>query len=250
MNNVLIIGYGVVGHNLHKELQKLNIDIYDKYKTENNTKRDIKYDFCFVCVDTPYISKDNTCDLSTVEEVIQENDCEIYIIKSTVLPGTTEYLSNKYNKRIVFSPEYYGGTQHCNNFTFNFTILGGKKEDCLAVQQMLQNAYDATHIFRITNSRTAELTKYMENSWLATKVSFCNQFYEIAKKNDIDYEELRELFILDPRVNPSHTFVYNDHPYWSSHCLNKDVPAIAETQDAELLKAIIEFNEKQKNKRS
>ena len=66
----------------------------------------------------------------------------------------------------------------------------------------------------------------------------------IAQKNNVDYEELRELFMLDPRVNPSHTFVYRDKDYWSSHCLNKDVPAIAETQDAELLKAVINFNEK------
>ena len=86
----------------------------------------------------------------------------------------------------------------------------------------------------------------MENCWLATKVSFCNQFYEIANKNGIDYEELRELFILDPRVNPSHTFAYRDHPYWNSHCLNKDVPALAQWADAELIKAVIKFNEKQK----
>jgi hypothetical protein len=44
-------------------------------------------------------------------------------------------------------------------------------------------------------------------------------------------------------VNPSHTFVYNDHPYWKSHCLDKDVRAAAETYDAPLLKDIIRFNE-------
>ena len=77
------------------------------------------------------------------------------------------------------------------------------------------------------------------------KVSFCNQFANIAKSNYIDYEDLRELFILDPRVNPSHTFVYSDQPYWDSHCLNKDVRAIAEITDAELLKDVIKFNESQ-----
>ena len=61
---------------------------------------------------------------------------------------------------------------------------------------------------------------------------------------EISYEELRELFILDPRVNPSHTFIYDEHPYWESHCLDKDVPAIANFADAELLKEIIKFNEK------
>ena len=249
MNKILIIGYGVVGHNLYNELKSLQPDIYDKYKTENNTKKggNFCYDAAFICVDTPYL-KNNPCDISQIENALQENNAEIYIIKSTVLPGITEDLKKKYGKRIIFSPEYYGGTQHCNNFDFNFTILGGDKKDCLEIQQMLQYCYDARHTFHIVDSKTAELVKYMENSYLGMKVAFCNQFYDIANKIGVNYEELRELFILDPRVNPSHTFVYKDHPYFSSHCLNKDIPAIAEFADAELLKDILKFNEKRKNK--
>lgn len=86
----------------------------------------------------------------------------------------------------------------------------------------------------------------MENSFLATKVSFCIQFFDIAQKIGVNYEELRELFILDPRVNPSHTFVYKGTPFWDSHCLNKDVPTIANLYDADLLKSVIDFNEKHK----
>lgn len=249
MKNVLIVGYGIVGHNLHNELSKLNIDIYDKYKKECNTKRDkIKYDFCFICVDTPYIDETNPCDISQVENALQENDAKIYIIKSTILPQTTNYLTNVYGKRIVFSPEYYGGTQHCNNYNFDFTILGGKKEDCFEVQQLLQEVYDGRHTFRIVDSITAELCKYMENSFLATKVAFCIQFYEMAKTLGISYEELRECFILDPRINPSHTFVYKDHPYYKSHCLDKDVPAIADYLKSDLLHSVIDYNNKQKDK--
>ena len=55
------------------------------------------------------------------------------------------------------------------------------------------------------------------------------------------------MFTLDPRVGASHTFVYRDHPYWDSHCLNKDVPAIANAYGAELLLGMIEFNEKRKH---
>lgn len=243
----LIVGYGVVGHNLHKDLAKLEPDVYDKYKTESNTKDpNIKYDIAFICTDTPYNEK-GVCDLSQVEAAIQETNADIYVIKSTVLPKTTKRFAEKYGKKIIFSPEYYGGTQHCNNFVFDFTILGGEKEWCRKVVQALQNVYDARHRFYMTDSTTAELTKYMENSFLATKVSFCHQFYDIANNLGVSYEELRELFVLDPRVNPSHTFVYDDHPYWSSHCLNKDVPAIAYTQDAELLLAVLKFNQKRKS---
>ena len=263
---VLIIGYGTVGQNLARELSALKPDVYDKYTRLDNRQKILvdnpdapkdnhggvkmefkyqKYDLAFICVDTP-LNEDCGLDTTEVVNAIKENDAEIYVIKSTVPVETTSFMKIHSGKRIVFSPEYYGGTQHCNNFEFNFTILGGAKEDCLAVQQILQECYDARHIFRITDSNTAELVKFMENSWIATKVSFCNQFYEIAYTYNVDYEELRELFILDPRVNPAHTFVYKDHPYWDSHCLNKDVPCIAQNSTAELLRHVIAYNNTQK----
>lgn len=254
MKNVLIIGYGVVGHNLHKELEKLCPDIYDKFKIEYNTKKNIKYDFAFICVDTPYINKENGCDLSQVLEALEENDADIYIIKSTILPGSTEKLTQLSKKKIVFSPEFYGGTQHCNNFNFDFTILGGDKDDCCKVQQLLQEIYDARHTFRIVETQTAEFTKYMENSYLKFIVLFCIQFNEAIKKfnnlygTNIKYEDVRECWRLDPRTPESHTMVYDEHPFVDTHCLNKDPLAIAEFLDLDLLKAVEAFNNKQKEK--
>lgn len=243
--SVLIIGYGIVGRNLEKELKILNPDIYDINLIMFNTKKDIKYDFAFICVDTPLMN-DYSLDIAQVKNAINDNNADIYIIKSTCPLGTVDKLKEETGKRIIFSPEYYGGTQHCNNFTFDFTILGGDKKDCVEVIQLLQECYDGRHIFRITDSKTAELTKFMENSFLATKVSFCNQFYKICEKENINYEELRELFILDKRVGESHTFVYKDKPYWDSHCLNKDVPHIAYSTNSELLINICKFNDKNK----
>lgn len=246
MNNVLIIGYGVVGHNLHKEIESVNPSVWDKYKS-GTIKQNIKYDVAFVCVDTPLVGG---CMLDCVEvkNAICENESEIYVIKSTVPVGTVDALRRETGKRIIFSPEYYGGTQHCNNFQFDFTILGGEKQDCVKVQQLLQNVYDGRHKFYIVDAKTAEMVKFMENAWLATKVSFCCDFYDACKKSDIDYETLRELFILDPRVNQSHTFVYEDHPYFKSHCLDKDVPSIANQFDMNLIKFIVENNKKRRER--
>lgn len=163
MSDVLIVGFGVVGRNLSVEIGKLNPDIYDKYKPDVNTKQEKHYDVAFICVDTPY-TPSSFCDRSEVLNAINENDADIYVIKSTVLPSTTDSLRDMTGKKIIFSPEYYGGTQHCNNFNFDFTILGGEKEDCRKVVQLLQDVYDARHQFRIVDSKTAEITKYMENS--------------------------------------------------------------------------------------
>ena len=88
----------------------------------------------------------------------------------------------------------------------------------------------------------------MENSFLATKVFFCIQFYDMCQELGINYEELRECFILDKRLGESHTFVYEETPYFDSHCLNKDVPSIANQFDNKFLKFIVEENEKNKVK--
>lgn len=241
--DVLIVGYGVVGHNLEKELALLHPAYTDKYKGIKSTNYESKkYDLCFICVDTP-INEKYLCDTTEVANAINENDAEVYVIKSTVLPNTTDKLKELTGKRIVFSPEYYGGTIYCNNFNFDFTIVGGEKEDCQKVVQKLYNVYDGRHKFQIVSAKEAEIAKYMENSYLATKVIFCNEFYRLCNQVGASYENVRECFVLDPRVNPAHTFVFEDRPYYKSHCLDKDVPAIAETYDMELLKTVIKVNE-------
>lgn len=111
---------------------------------------------------------------------------------------------------------------------------------------MLQSVFDARHKFMMTDAKTAELAKYMENAYLATKVTFCNEFFRIAESIGVHYEELRELVTLDPRIDPSHTFVYRDHPYWKSHCLDKDVKAIAKFSSSSFLKSVIDANERHK----
>lgn len=229
-------------------LKPLEPDIYDKYSDSYNTKRKLKYHIAFVCVDTPYISPSNPCDITAIEEALLENDADTYIIKSTVLPGTTDYLIKNTGKKIICSPEYYGSTHFSNNYCYDFTILGGDEELCCHVIQILQTVYDCRHQFKITSTKTAELVKYMENTYLAMKVSFSNQFWCVARECGVRYEQLRELFVMDPRVNPSNTFVFEDHPYWNSHCYNKDLKAIASTYDMPLVDSIMAFNEQMKKK--
>ena len=244
--NYLIVGFGTVGQNFSKEIRELNPDIYDKYKLIDS-KKNIKYYITFICVDTP-LTENYDLDITEVRNAINENDSEIYVIKSTCPIGTIDRLTIETGKRIIFSPEYYGQTQHNNNFNFDYTILGGDKDTCIEVIQALMHCYDARHEFKITDSKTAEISKFMINSFLATKVSFCNSFYNLSQIYGISYEELREIFILDPRINNSHTFVYKDTPYWDTHCLNKDVPYIGYFEESEFIKGVCEFNQSQKDK--
>ena len=245
--SVLIAGYGIVGKNLKQIFDWA--DVYDKYKDEYKTKKDY-YDFCFISVPTPK-TESWEADISSVLDVIENVNADYYIVKSTIPPTTTEMLIEKYNKKIIFSPEYQGNTQHAN-LDYDFVILGGNKEYTEKVAQLYQYAYTADLKVYQTDSRTAELCKYMENSYLACKVVFCNEFFRIAKKLNINYNELRELFVADPRFNKSHTFVYEKYPFYDSKCFNKDLPALVYQMkqlgyDAQFVNSIININEGFKN---
>lgn len=226
--NILIIGYGVVGKNMRKVFP--DADIYDPgyvpiWKEQFDFTK--QYDVAFICVPTEP-KPDGSADVSIVRKAIEEHmdHVEVFCIRSTVPPSTTEGIGEFNGIRTVFSPEYFGGSIHANVCDYDFIILGGERENTKIVAEAYKEAKHPSFKIIQTDSRTAELVKYMENSWLATKVTFCNEFYRIAEKINVDYNELRELFLMDPRVTRSHTFVYEDQPYYDSHCLNKDIPAL------------------------
>ena len=215
---IVIIGYGIVGHNVSKIFP--DADIHDPVKQRFADGK--RYDFGIICVPTE-MAPDGSCNTSVVRKVIElwGGVCETLILRSTVPPGFTEQYQN-----IVFQPEYYGATQHANDNNYDFIILGGEEEPRNKAAELYKEIHTGNLRINKTDSTTAEIVKYMENSWLATKVTFCNEFYRIAEAFGRDYDQVREMFLLDPRVNRSHTFVYREHPFYDSHCLNKDIPAI------------------------
>lgn len=207
-------------------------------------------DVVFVCVPTP-MNGDGSCDASIVEEVVSWVQAPLIVIRSTVVPGTTDRLRAKYNKRIVFQPEYLGetpGHPYANLADRSFIILGGPIEDTSKVADLFKHYYNASVRFHFCDALTAELAKYMENAFLAMKVTFVNEFYEIAKAHGVDFNLLREIWLADPRVNSDHTFVYPDARGFSGKCLPKDVNAIVQASqqrgyDPQLLRAILKINE-------
>lgn len=243
MRSCLIVGCGNIGNQLYNEYERLKPDRYDPFKGIRE-KKSGQYDLAFICVDTPML-QNGSCDLSQVLSAITETDAKIIVLRSTVPPGTTQKLVLRTGKKIVFSPEFYGVTQHSDRskFSFDFTILGGEPSWCGEVVQALQEVYDARHEFCITDSKSAELAKYMENTMLATRVSMCVKFWEICQELGASYPKVRELLLKDGRFNRAHTFVYDDHPFWESHCFDKDLPALATICDAPLIQSVIDYNE-------
>lgn len=223
---VLIIGFGVVGKNMATVFDEA--DIFDPMYPDISCNENKYHDIAFVCVPTDMKAM-GACDTSIVQKVIHKfsDFVDTFCIRSTIPPGTTERLIHELSfPNIVFSPEYFGGTIHANNPNYEFIILGGDNRNTSKVAKAYIDVKHPEFKIYQTTSKTAELCKYMENSWLAMKVTFCNEFYRISKKIGVDYVVLRELFLADPRVNRSHTFVYEKTPYYDSHCLNKDIPAL------------------------
>lgn len=249
--NILICGYGNIGKHIEKEFYKLKqaISVYDKYNKSFSDKDILndKFNYAFVCVPTE-MKEDGSCDTSEIEWIIPKIKADVIIIKSAIPVGTCEsfHLEN-----IVISPEYYGTTQHSLESP-NFVILGGNKTYSSMCVELYSKVKDGSFRFIFTDWRTAELAKYMENCWIATKVTFCNEFAKIAEAYGINYPELRECFVADERVNPSHTYVYKDKPYYDSHCLNKDIPALLMmTKDNDiqtpLMTSVFKINKQIKN---
>jgi len=242
INDILIVGYGNIGKHMHNELKGAgDIDIYDKYILEYNFSFQKPYNIAFICVPTE-MKDDGSCDISAVEECVRDIDARTIVIKSTVPVGTCDMLKAKYRKNIVFSPEYYGTTIHAPASP-NFVVLAGDKTQCGLVAQYYYKVKTKDFRIHFTDYRTAELAKYMENCFLSLKVTFCSEFATIAKNMGISYPQLREIFVLDERMGDSHTLISDEHPYYDSHCLNKDIPGlIKQTDKAHLMESVLDIN--------
>jgi UDPglucose 6-dehydrogenase len=188
--------------------------------------------FAFVAVPTP-IGDGGSADVSVVEEVVSWIESEYIVLRSTVPIGTTDRLREATGKAIVFQPEY--GPAETPDHPFNdlrkvrWAILGGDRRETVVVADLYKTTFNADIVIQQTDAKTAELTKYMENAFLALKVTFCNEFYDIAEAAGIDYNELRELWLLDPRIGRSHTFVLPHNRGFGGRCLPKDLSAIIDS---------------------
>ena len=249
---VAVVGYGVVGKTMHTLFPKALIYNGEKNPVGNLRYEDInKANVAFVCVPTP--TKDGRCDTSIVEEVVSKLKTPLIIIRSTIEPGTTDRLRKKYNKNIVFCPEYVGETiahPFTNEKAREFLILGGEKKDTNSAIEVFKTVYNASVKIRQMTAIEAEVAKYLENRHIAFTVAECNEAYDLCQALGVDYNNVREaVFQDDPRMSPYWTFVYPNSRGFESKCIPKDIYAIAtKARNAgspmEITEKILEVNKK------
>jgi nucleotide sugar dehydrogenase len=199
--------------------------------------------------------KDNECDLSYVEDAISWLETPLILLKSTVEIGTTDTLIADTGKPIVFSPEYCGESTHYTATKFTamiketpFFIFGGEPAHCNAMIDIFMPVTGPSKVYRSTTAKEAEIAKYMENTFFGLKVAFCYEMDQICKAFGAEYNEVRDLWLLDPRICKSHTGVMhtNERPF-GGKCLPKDINALVQGArkagyDAEYIQAILDNN--------
>lgn len=203
-----IIGHGYVGESQSFAFSpSFDVRVYDKdsLKSTHSLNEVLDSDFIFVCVPTP-MKKDGSQDLSFVESFFKTaKDGPIYIIKSTIIPGTTNLLNEKFkNLKIIFSPEFLTErTAKLDILTQTRIILGGDKVLTGKVRKIYDIRFKNKTIIE-TDSLTAEYIKYMNNTFFASKVSIMNEFYRLANRLGVDWETALYGFVSDQRIGDSH----------------------------------------------
>ena len=251
-----IIGQGYVGTALKEGFQDFyQVETYDKYDLGKSTHSKISdivelSDVIFVCVPTP-MRQDGSCYTGIVEEVIREinenANGQIVVIKSTVPPGTTDRINQEYtHSTVIFNPEFLTEANFIQDFkNQSRIILGGDRKGTNKVRQIYSRILPNATIVK-TGAKHAEMVKYFTNCFLATKVSFANEMYNVCQQLDLDYDKIVEYATYDERLGKSHWAVPGpdgDFGY-GGHCLPKDLSAIVSEFDTYgLLEAVEQVND-------
>jgi UDPglucose 6-dehydrogenase len=238
-----IVGNGFVGSSVAYGFSAqtgcdATIKLYDKDESKSlDSLSDVvnDSDYIFVSVPTPS-NKDGSINTDIVEDIFDEMNqinCRrnnIFLLRSTVTPGTTRRIQKKCKKlNIVFNPEFL--TERSAKFDFinqaRF-IVGGRDINNDKVEKLFRWRFGESIPVIKTNYETAEMIKYMNNCYFATKVSFLNEMYQISTQAGVDWNMAMEGFIRDGRIGHSHLSVPGpDGKFgFGGSCFPKDIQAM------------------------
>ena len=243
--NIGIIGLGFVGSSCDAGfslIPDLEIFGHDKYKDSyalNTVVEECK--LLFICLPTPMNFETGKCDTSIIEGVCKNinkltKTRKIIVIKSTVPPGTTQRLADKYsNHSWLFNPEFLTEANAINDFINQDRIILGRTSQCrgedlaylISFYQKFTKTQFTPAIIFASKSEEAEMCKYIGNCFLATKVTFFNEIWQICKEAGINYENASGLAKLDTRIGTSHMKVPNGGQFgFGGSCFVKDLNSL------------------------
>jgi UDPglucose 6-dehydrogenase len=225
-----IMGLGVVGSAVRRyfEAQGHRPHLYDPYLALGSRQEINEARVIFICVPTPY-REHGGFDPSAVEEALALLKPEkIVVIKSTVLPGTTDALQRRHpDQRVLFNPEFLREATAYEDFLRPDRQIAGCTDLSWPVAGEVMSLLPRAPFMRIVTAAEAEMAKYMANAFLALKVSFANEIYDLCTALGINYEAVHPLVAADARIGPSHLDVFHDgYRGYDGKCLPKDIRSL------------------------
>ena len=234
-----IVGHGFVGtavdHGFTKDIQKFIVD--PKHNSTNTIEDLIKFkpDAVFVAVPTPQ-SESGECNTEILEGVMQQlNNSKglLVIVKSTVPAYKLQKIQEEcINIRIVYNPEFLTEKNYIDDFVNPaMHVFGGMNKDTDAVEKLYLEHSDCAEcpVYK-TDIVTASMVKYCINSFLATKVTFMNEMYDVLNAaKGADWNTFTKIIANDPRIGNSHMKVPGNDGQrgYAGSCFPKDTAALA-----------------------
>ena len=217
---------------------------------------------CFIAVGTPQ-SEDGSADLQYVIEVAESiakamNGYKVIVNKSTVPVGTADIVEDTIKKNliqpyafdVVSNPEFLKQGNAVDDFLYpDRVVIGSNSDKATQIMQELYSPFFRTgNRIVVMNVKSAEMTKYAANSFLATKISFMNEIANLCEKVGANVEMVRVGMSTDSRIG--NKFLFPGLGYGGS-CFPKDVKALIKTGaeygiDMSIIKSTEETNKRQR----
>lgn len=227
-----IVGVGYLGGAVKYwfDSQKFDAFFYDKHKEIGSFQDLNKAEIIFICLPTPFIEKDNKgFDDSAILEVLPQIRGEkIIVIRSTVLPGSTENYQKRFPRhKFLMNPEFLREKTAIQDYLNPERQIVGYTKESKGVAQDILKILPKAPFEKTIGAREAEMIKYFGNVFLANRVIFANQMYDICSRLGMDYDSVKECVGADHRIGCSHFDVFCDgYRGYSGACLPKDTKAL------------------------
>ena len=234
-----IVGHGFVGtavdHGFTRDVQKFIVD--PKHNSTNTIQDLIKFrpDATFVAVPTPMLES-GECNTTILEDVMQQLNRSkdmLVIVKSTVPAYKLQNIVEQcVDLRIVYNPEFLTEKNYINDFVNPpMHVFGGRDSDTDSVEKLYKQNSDCKEcpVYK-TDIVTASMVKYCINSFLATKVTFMNEMYDVLKNaKGTDWNTFAKIIQTDPRIGKTHMKVpgHDGQRGYAGSCFPKDTAALA-----------------------
>ena len=227
-----VVGCGIVGSACKFGFEKIGHEVIVHDISLQTSLQDVApCSIVYISVPTPS-NEDGSCDTSIVESVVKDLNSLKYdgivAVKSTVTPGTTRKFSELYTgfKDLCFVPEFLRERCAITDFTENHKVLvvGSTDDETYDIVEKCHGSYPQ-NIIQLTPTQ-AELLKYLHNTFNALRVVFSNEFYEICRAMDADYNGVKNGLLKTSDIPDIYLDVNDNVRGYSSICWNKDIPAL------------------------